>query len=311
MKQFVLDHLIQECNRAERVTGCVQHNKEADLTIKLKDGKTVGVFVINRAIRVPEIKETYESNTARGIHTLFILDGRMLPTENSKISPPPHWMEALHTLTYSRIYIYQCDGREVTIRPLHIEWRWGDSPRFVEFGAVVSLNDLHAAMIESNSKFIEGKFAAASFGEGSFWKKKTPPHEAQFRYSWRHWSYGDKKARPEEAPAEDWTEWEDFTRQYEETVSDEQPQWDWAGGQEQQKQQQRRTRKPAATVEREPYTVLGVSMTASFEEVKRAYRQKAREYHPDLHPEEKEKYTAKMVEINTAFDAITKQKQNK
>ncbi|MBE2270851.1 MAG: J domain-containing protein [Anaerolinea sp.] len=309
MKQFVLDHLVHECNEADRVVGCSLHNKDADLTIKLKDGKTVGVFVINRAIRLPEIKERYEANTARGIHTLFILDHRMLPPENSKVSPP-HWMEALHTLTSSRIYTYQCDGRAVTIRPLHMEWRWGDAPRFVEYGAVVKLNDLRAEMVEPNSKFIAGKFAAASFGEGSFWKKKTPLDEAQYRYSWRHWSYSEPKSRVDQEPDDDWNSWEEFSRQYGEVGGDHEPQWDWAGAQEQTNTHQRRSRKAAqATVAgREHYAVLGVPLNASFEDVKRAYRQKAREYHPDLHPDEIEKYTAKMAEINTAFEAISKQK---
>ncbi len=40
--------------------------------------------------------------------------------------------------------------------------------------------------------------------------------------------------------------------------------------------------------------------------MKQAYRRKAREYHPDLHPDAKEKYTAKMADINAAFAAIIK-----
>lgn len=311
MKQFVLDHLIQECTRADRVIGCTLHNKEADLTIKLKNGKTVGIFVINRAIRLPEIKETYEANTARGVHTLFILDVRMLPTDNSKISPP-HWMEALHTLTFSRIYTYECDGRAVTIRPLHIEWRWGNTPRYVEFGETISLNDLEVGVIEPNSKFITGKFAAASFGEGSFWKKKTPLEDAQYRHSWRHWSYGEKKTRADEEADSGWSAWEEFSRHYGDVGGDDPPQWDWAGDAEQTNRQRRSRGAAAATVDhRRYYAILGVSADASFDEVKQAYRKKAREYHPDLHPTEKEKYTAKMAEINTAFEAITKQKNNK
>jgi molecular chaperone DnaJ len=54
------------------------------------------------------------------------------------------------------------------------------------------------------------------------------------------------------------------------------------------------------------FATLGLSVTATYDEVKRAYRLKARENHPDLHPRDKEKYTLRMAEINAAFEAISK-----
>ena len=59
---------------------------------------------------------------------------------------------------------------------------------------------------------------------------------------------------------------------------------------------------PEQGAQHQHYAILGVPATASLDEVKQAYRRKAREYHPDLHPDEKEKYTAKMADINAAFD---------
>lgn len=281
------------------------------MTISLHDGTKIGVFVINRAIRLPEIKERYEQNTANGIHTLYILDRRMLPPENGTIQPP-HWMEALHTLTHGRIYTYHCDGRRVTIQPLHIEWRWGNTPRYVEYGEAVDVNNLRAEMVNPTSKYVTGSYAAAHFGEGTFWKKRSSVDEAQFRYSWRHWSYGPRKERSQEETAQaDWDPWEEFSRHYGEVPGDE-PEWDWANpGAQQQQQRGRRTARVTPAQPREHYAVLGIPVTASFEEVKQAYRRKAREYHPDLHPNEKEKYTAKMVEINTAFEAISRTQKRK
>lgn len=53
----------------------------------------------------------------------------------------------------------------------------------------------------------------------------------------------------------------------------------------------------------DPYKVLGVSQTASPEEIKKAYRKKAKEYHPDLHPDDP-LAACKMNEVNEAYDML-------
>ncbi len=53
----------------------------------------------------------------------------------------------------------------------------------------------------------------------------------------------------------------------------------------------------------DPYQVLGVSPGASEDEIRRAYRKKAKEYHPDLHPNDPVA-AQKMTEINEAFDML-------
>jgi len=61
---------------------------------------------------------------------------------------------------------------------------------------------------------------------------------------------------------------------------------------------------------KDPYAVLGVSQNASDEEVKRAYRELARKYHPDNYHDNPLADLAqeKMKDINEAYDAITKQR---
>lgn len=53
----------------------------------------------------------------------------------------------------------------------------------------------------------------------------------------------------------------------------------------------------------DPYAILGVSRSATDEEIKQAYRRLAKKYHPDLHPDDAQA-AAKMNEINEAYDAI-------
>ncbi len=61
---------------------------------------------------------------------------------------------------------------------------------------------------------------------------------------------------------------------------------------------------------RDPYSVLGVSQSASDEEVKKAYRELARKYHPDNYQNNPLADLAeeKMKEINEAYDTITRQR---
>ena len=54
----------------------------------------------------------------------------------------------------------------------------------------------------------------------------------------------------------------------------------------------------------DPYSVLGVSKNASEDEIKRAYRQLAKKYHPDLNPGDPEA-ARKMNEINAAYEPVS------
>ena len=53
----------------------------------------------------------------------------------------------------------------------------------------------------------------------------------------------------------------------------------------------------------DPYKVLGVAPDASDEEIKKAYRDLTKKYHPDLHPDDP-KAAEKMNDVNAAYDQI-------
>jgi tetratricopeptide (TPR) repeat protein len=64
---------------------------------------------------------------------------------------------------------------------------------------------------------------------------------------------------------------------------------------------------------KDPYSILGVSVGASDEEVKNAYRNLARKYHPDNYDDSnplKELAKEKMQEINAAYDEIQRDRSS-
>src|SRR6202789_4616648 len=66
----------------------------------------------------------------------------------------------------------------------------------------------------------------------------------------------------------------------------------------------------STTQNKDYYGMLGVKKTASADEIRKAFRQLAREYHPDVNPNDK-KAEEKFKEISEANDVLSDDKKRK
>ncbi len=62
---------------------------------------------------------------------------------------------------------------------------------------------------------------------------------------------------------------------------------------------------------RDYYEVLGVSKSATDDELKKAYRKLAKKYHPDANPDNKEEAEAKFKEVNEAYEVLSNEQKRK
>jgi hypothetical protein len=217
------------------------------------------ICIIEREPPLNEILETFREYDQSNVHTVFIIMGDLLVPNAGEIFEPPEWLVTLHTLQNHKIYAYYTSGNEVYLYEIHLQRIGFGTERIVKFMGQINVADLGCAYMEVTGPKLGGRWRMADFAAGR----------------------GAENARRTFKARLD----EEFRRR--------------------EREEQRQKHGNASTPDEVRgrlliyYRMLGVQNDATWEDIKRAYRDLARQYHPDLN--QSLRATAKMQEINAAY----------
>ncbi len=199
------------------------------------------IYVLAGELSTGFVKKTLNANTARDVHTLFILSPDLI-TEDGRSALHSDALKLVLSAHGGRVYIYQIEGRSIGIVPVEVDRQW-----HLNYGQAVDLGQLSGDYATFNDKYLLGVRKVAGFS-------------AFEQHGYHHHTAGEQYSPPRPAAPSD-------------------PLWS-------------------------AYDLLGVTLTASEDEVKQAYRRKARQHHPDL--DTSPDATTKMQAINEAYAKIMK-----
>lgn len=155
-------HLINELYAVGAISE-VLHNGFDIVLARLHDGAQVAFHFMERDIDVGLIQQILDQNSAKQIHTLFILWGAMLLPNNGELYPPYDWMLALLTLYEDRIYGFDAEGPQAWIFPVHFHPQDQGIHRLIEYGEVVNFAHLRAETVIADGQNLRGRCRIAHF----------------------------------------------------------------------------------------------------------------------------------------------------
>lgn len=236
---YVGAYLVNELSIAGAVDE-ILHDGRDIIHVRLIDGESLMIHLIDSGIPVYEIKHTLRDNTAMKHNTLFILwCDMLLPDAGSQIMLQD-WHQALMDVYSGRIYAYKIYMQRLYIFPVYFDPLPYSQMHTVRYGETIDVGALRCSTVTTPIHGLHGTWRIASFD-------------------------GDP---------------ESYHRQRAERIP-----------------------KPSSHLERY-FDLLGIPIGADRETVKRAYRQLARTYHPDLN--DNTLAHQQMLELNIAYAMIIK-----
>jgi hypothetical protein len=272
MSASVKKWLAQRIASIDSVQKCVV-DRGADIVVYSWRGIIIHVHVLDEPIKVRNLKKLAQEATRIGVGSLFVVDARLLPPDGARLTPD-EWILAVHALTDGKIYAYRSDGQETHIFQVHLKPTTKPDERDVWYGPDIALGQLPFYRLWVKMQSIKGDYLVANFAADPFWRN---PDYRNGRMA------ADERQRAQKAG------------QYE--------RYDFGYG----NGPAHAISQPVPTQLEISYTLLGLKLGASCEEIKAAFRKLAMEVHPDVSNLPKDEAENKFRALNDAYNFIRDQ----
>jgi hypothetical protein len=272
-------------DRVFSVQTTVLNSEYADLAVLCWSGSKIHIYMIDQPTSPRAIRRALNENKGMGVNTMFLVDVRILPPDDSRVRPKD-WMTALHALNNDRIYAYQVTENGPEIIQVHLEDVQGSDENKVWYGPKIDFSRLRYFRRTYKLRSIKGDWRIADFSSPAFWKN----------HDYRAARAQHERTRTGQTR---WQEWSAYQTWSGKTDEDQQQQARQNGKDE-------RTRSHAAIGDylTQCYRLLGVERDASAEVIKKAFRKRALIYHPDTSELPEEEAAMKFKALNAAYDYI-------
>ncbi|MBZ0297306.1 MAG: J domain-containing protein [Anaerolineae bacterium] len=245
--------------------------REPDVTVYMWTGVHIHIYILLEEQKPRTLKQIIQGDTGLGISSLFIVAPHLLPPDNQVLTPP-EWLADIHALTNDRVYSYQVVDTGFELFQVHFENTGMLDECKVIYSRSFGVHQLRYSRVTVKPRAVKGFWMMADFGLDPFWRQDSgryqPPPRPQ---------YGQQRAKQ--------------TNQQKNS--------------QQQSQNRARQEPPPQQSQLElSYTLLGIDMSATQEEVKSAFRRMAFAVHPDVSDLEKAEAEARFKALSEAYEYI-------
>jgi hypothetical protein len=253
--------------------------RDPSITVHTWSSTIIHVFLLPQLPRIRVIKRILSEGTRLGIGTLFIVNDDLLPDDGERFEPDDV-LTSLHALYKDKIYTYRVEDDGPRIGQIHFKAFGRAEQTEVWYGPDITIAHLPSFRVWiSTPSSIKGDWLIANFGTEAFWKKADSTAERE-KFRRQHRRANASTWHFDWSPSSSWAE---------------------AGG----KKVDPPPPPPSPETKLEQaFALLGLSISASYEDVKAAFRQMARELHPDVSKLPKDEAEARFKRINEAYGYI-------